>query len=75
MIYFPESYNHSKNKTKFELDLSNYATKSDLKKATGNKLKFAKLADLPSLKLDRLDIDKLVTTLLNLIKLSNVVKK
>ena len=55
MIYFPESYNHSKNKTKFELDLSNYATKSDLKKATGNKSKFTKLADLPSLKLDVID--------------------
>ena len=28
--YFPEPYRHSKNQTKVELDLSNYATKSDL---------------------------------------------
>ena len=28
-------YGHSKNKTEVELDLSNYATKSDLKSTTG----------------------------------------
>ena len=33
--YFPEEYTRSKNKIKFEFDLSNYATKSDLKNATG----------------------------------------
>ena len=33
--YFPEPYNRSRNKIKVELDLSNYATKSDLKNATG----------------------------------------
>ena len=33
--YFAESYIRSKNKVKVELDLSNYATKSDLKNATG----------------------------------------
>ena len=32
MSYFPELYDHSKNKIKVELDLFNYATKSDLKK-------------------------------------------
>ena len=31
MSYFPP-YGHSKNKIEVELDLSNYATKSDLKK-------------------------------------------
>ena len=34
MSYFLESYTHSKNKIKIELDLSNYATKFDLKTAT-----------------------------------------
>ena len=34
MSYFPP-YGHRKNKTKFELGLSNYASKSDLKNATG----------------------------------------
>ena len=32
--YFPETA-HSKNEIKFELDLSNYATKTDLKSTTG----------------------------------------
>ena len=45
MSYFPELYIQSKSKIKFELDLSNYATKSDLKGATGiDTLKFAKKA-------------------------------
>ena len=35
MSYFPEPYTRSKNKIKVELELSNYATKSDLKSATG----------------------------------------
>ena len=35
MSYFPEPYTHSKNKLKVELDLYNYATKYDLKSATG----------------------------------------
>ena len=61
MSYFPP-YSHSKNKTKLELDFPNYATKSDLKNATGvTTLQFAKKADLASLKsdVDELDIDKL----------------
>ena len=32
---FLELYTHSKNKIKVELDLSNYAAKSDLKSAAG----------------------------------------
>ena len=32
MSYFPEPYTYSKNKIKVELDLSNYAIKSDLLK-------------------------------------------
>ena len=34
MSYFPPN-GHTKNKIEFELDLSNYETKSDLKNATG----------------------------------------
>ena len=49
-------------KVKLGLDLSNYATKADLKNATGfDTLKFAKKIDLVNLKSDveKLDIDKL----------------
>ena len=47
---------------KVELDLSNYATKTDLKNATGvDTSKFAKRVDLANLKfsVDKLDIDQL----------------
>ena len=41
--FLPELHTHSKNKIEIELDLSNYATKSDLKIATGvNTSDFAK---------------------------------
>ena len=35
MSHFPEAYTHSKTKIKFELHLSNYTRKSDLKSAIG----------------------------------------
>ena len=44
--YFPEPYTRSKNKIKVELHLSNYATKSYLKNATGVDTKFSKDVDL-----------------------------
>ena len=50
-----------KGRVKVELDLSNYARKSDLKKATGvDTSSFAKKTDLAGLKseIDKLDIDK-----------------
>ena len=48
--YFPEPA-YSKNEIKVELDLPNYATKTDLKNAMGvDKSDFAKKADLTSLK-------------------------
>ena len=61
--YFPEPKS-SGGKVKVELDLSNYATKADLKNGTGvNTSKFAKKVDLvPSglyslkSKVDKLDI-------------------
>ena len=55
MIYFPEPHSQSKKKQniKLHLDFTNYATKSDLKGATGiNTSKFAKNADLASWKSD-----------------------
>ena len=65
----PWPYTCSKNKTKVELNFSNYATKSDLKKVTdADKSNFAKKSNLASLKLgiDKLDIGKLETTLTTL---------
>ena len=63
---------------KVELDLSNYATKADLKNATGvDTLKFAKKVDLASLKSEiyKLDVDKLETTPVDLKRLNDVVDK
>ena len=59
---------------KVELDLSNYATKTDLKKATGvDTLNWAKKTDFANLKsdLDKLDIEKLKNVPSNL-KSSNL---
>ena len=77
MSYFPEPYTRSKNNKKVELDLSNYATKSDSKRATGvDTSKFAKKADLPNLKseIDKIDIDESKTIPADLSKLRDVVK-
>ena len=57
--------------------LSNYATISDLKGAADiDRSKFAKNADLAGSKsyVEKLDVDKLETTPVDLSKLSNVVK-
>ena len=62
---------------KVELDLSNYATKSDLKGATGiDTSKFVKKVDLSNLKsdIDYSDIDKFKTVPVDLSQLSNVEK-
>ena len=46
MNYLLDIHIHSNSKTKFELDLSNYAAESDLKNAKGVKTSdFAKKAD------------------------------
>ena len=61
LSYFPEPRTN-KIKTKAELGLSNYATKSHLKNATGvDTSQFAKNADLAGLKseADKLDVDEL----------------
>ena len=62
---------------KIELDLSNLATKTDLKMQQELIHHFfAKLIDLANLKpdADKLDIDKSVTVLVDLSKLSDIVK-
>ena len=75
MSCFPEPFQHAINKIKIELDLDNYATKSDLKSATCFVTsRFAYNADLVSLKSDVDDFDALKTVLVDLNKLSNAVK-
>ena len=59
--YFPEPKSLGAN-IKVELNLSNYATKADLKNATGGDISdFAKKTEFANLKsdVDKLDIDKL----------------
>ena len=63
---------------KVELDLSNYATKADLKNATGvDTSHFAKKTDLPTLKsdVDKLDINNLKNVPSNLSNLKSKVDK
>ena len=75
--YFPEPKS-SGGREKVELDLSNYATKADLKNATGlDTSKFAKKVDLANLKpnVDKLDIEKLKNVPTNLSNLKNKIKK
>ena len=74
--YFPPYRGHVPD-IRVRLDLSNYATKTDLKDGTHvDTSRFALKANLASLKteVDKLDIDKLVTAPNDLAKLNNVVK-
>ena len=74
--YFPKP-NSVGASVKVELDLSNDATKTNLKNGTGvDSSSFAKKTDLANLKSDvgKLDIDELVPVPVDLSKLSNVVK-
>ena len=71
--YFSEPKS-SRGKVKVELDLSSYATKTDLKNATGDDTSsFAKKTDLASLKsdVDKLDIDKFKNVPTNLSSLKS----
>ena len=75
--YFPKRKPLGAN-VKVELDLSNYATKTDLKNAAGvDTSSFAKKADLANLKsdVDKLDIDKLKNAPTNLSNLKSKVDK
>ena len=74
--YYPP-YKSSSNNIKVELDLTNYATKSDLKNiAYTDVSSFASKTNLSAIKteVDKIDVDKLKTVPDDLAKLSNVVK-
>ena len=74
--YFPP-YNNSSKNIKLELNLSNYATKTDLKNITHVDLSnYASKTNLAALKteVDKIDIDKLKTVPTDLAKLSIIVK-
>ena len=63
MSYYPEPESHIRDKLKVELDLSSYATKKELKQATGvDTFNLVYKSDLIGLKaeVDKLDINKLV---------------
>ena len=74
--YYPP-YKSSSNNIKVELDLNNYATKTDLKNiAHVDVSSFASKTNLAALKaeVDKIDVYKLKTTLIDLDRLSNLVK-
>ena len=74
--YYPP-YKSSGQNVKVELDLANYATKTDLKNITHvDVTSYASKTNLAALKteVDKIDIDKLKTTPVDLAKLSNVVQ-
>ena len=76
--YFPEPYEPFGGDINVKVDLSNYATKSDLKNATSiDTSKLAAKSDLVSLKaeVDKLDIDKLKNVPTNLSNLKSKVDK
>ena len=75
--YFPKLYKSFGRNIKVKVDLSNYATKADIKNISYvDTSSFALKTNLSNLKteLDKLDIDKLVPVPVDLIKLSDVVK-
>ena len=74
--YYPP-YRSSSNNIKVELDLANYATKTDLKNITHVDVSsFASKTNLAALKteVDKIDADKLKTTPVGLAKLTNAVE-
>ena len=76
MSYYP-LYKNSSNNIIVELDLTNYATKTDLKYITHVDVSsFASKTNLAALKteVDKIDVDKLKTTPIDLDRLSNLVK-
>ena len=75
--YFPKPYKPFGGDINVKVDLSNYATKTDLKNISHVDVSsFALKSNLASLKIevDKLDIDKLVSVPVDLSKLSDVVK-
>ena len=75
--YFPKPYEPFRRDINAKVDLSNYATKADLKDATGiRNSNFALKSNLASSKteVDQLDIDKLVPVPVDLSKPSDAIK-
>ena len=75
--YFPKPYEPFGGDINVKVDLSNYATKTDIKNISHvDTSSFALKSNLASLKteVDKLDIDKLVPVSVDLSKLSNLVK-
>ena len=76
--YFPKSFRSFEGNINVKVDLSNYATKTDLKNVTPvDTSGFALKTNLASLKteVDKSDIDKLAPVPIDLSKLYDVVKK
>ena len=76
MSYYPP-YKSSSNNVKLELDLNNYATKTDLKNITHVDVSsFASKTNLAALKteVDKIDTDKLKTAPSDLAKLNNAIE-
>ena len=76
MSYYPP-YKSSSNNVKIELDLTNYATKNDLKNITHVDVNsFPSKTNLAALKteVDKIDTDKLKTTPTDLGKLTNAIE-
>ena len=74
--YFPP-YESSSNNIKVQLDLTNYATKDDVKNITHVDVSsYATKTNLAALKteVDKIDTDKLKAVTADLVKLTNVVK-
>ena len=74
--YYPP-YKSSSSNVKVELDLTNYATKADLKNITHVDVSsFASKTNLAALKIevDKIDVDKLKTAPVDLAKLTNAVE-
>ena len=75
--YFCRCYKRFDGDIRIKVDLSNYATKTDLKNVSNVDVSsFALKSNLASLKtkVDKIDTDKLKTVPVDLAKLSNVVK-
>ena len=75
--YFPKPYKPFGTDIKVKVDLSNYATKTDIKNISHiDTSSFALKTNLANLKteVDKLDIDKIVPVPPDLSKLNNVVK-
>ena len=75
--YFPKSYDPFGGDINVKVDLSNYATKTDIKNISQvDTSSFALKSNLVSLKTktDKLDIDKLIPVSVDLSKLSDAVK-